>query len=118
MTDGYKDIDLSHLKFVASNMVVSQKNAMITDQSPPLLVSVDPATGFETQITGAGGVSAYHLYGNLNPGQVSHTLRSDAICHMPGEKVGTKPRHYLRARDDIRAGRGRSRPSRLCADRL
>jgi hypothetical protein len=88
MTDGYKGIDLTHLKFVSSSMVVSQKNAMITDQSPPLLVSFDPATGFETPITGANGVSAYHLYGNLNPGKVSHTLRSDAICHIPGEKVG------------------------------
>jgi len=88
MTNGYKGIDLSHLKFVSSSMVVSQKNAMITDQSPPLLVSFDPATGFETSITGANGVSAYHLYGNLNPGRVSHTLHSDAICHMPGEKVG------------------------------
>ena len=91
MMDGYKDVDLTHLKFVTSNMVVSQKTAMITDQSPPLLVSFDPATGFENTITGAGGVSAYHLYGNLNPGLVSHTLRSDAICHMPGEKVG--PNH-------------------------
>jgi hypothetical protein len=91
MMDGYKSVDLSHLKFVSSNMVVSQKNAMITDQSPPLLVSFDPATGFEKSITGAGGVSAYHLYGNLNPGRVSHALRSDAICHIPGEKVG--PNH-------------------------
>ena len=91
MMDGYKSVDLSHLKFVSSNMVVSQKNAMITDQSPPLLVSFDPATGFEKPITGAGGVSAYHLYGNLNPGRVSHALRSDAICHIPGEKVG--PNH-------------------------
>jgi len=91
MMDGYKSVDLSHLKFVSSNMVVSQKSAMITDQSPPLLVSFDPATGFETSITGAGGVSAYHLYGNLNPGRVSHALRSDAICHIPGEKVG--PNH-------------------------
>jgi type II secretory pathway pseudopilin PulG len=88
MTDGYKNIDLSHLKFVSSNMVVNQKSAMITDQSPPLLVSFDPVTDFETPITGAGGVSAYHLYGNLNPGRVSHTLRSDSICHIPGEKVG------------------------------
>jgi hypothetical protein len=91
MMDGYKSVDLSHLKFVSSNMVVSQKNAMITDQSPPLLVSFDPATGFEKSITGADGVSAYHLYGNLNPGRVSHALRSDAICHIPGEKVG--PNH-------------------------
>jgi hypothetical protein len=91
MMDGYKSVDLSHLKFVSSSMVVSQKNAMITDQSPPLLVSFDPATGFEKPITGAGGVSAYHLYGNLNPGRVSHALRSDAICHIPGEKVG--PNH-------------------------
>jgi hypothetical protein len=91
MTDGYKNIDLLHLKFVSSSMVVSQKSAMITDQSPPLLVSFDPATGFETPITGANGVSAYHLYGNLNPGRVSHTLRNDAICHMPGEKIG--PNH-------------------------
>lgn len=93
MTDGYKDIDLTHLKFVPGSSGVNQKNAMITDQSPPLLVSFDPATGFETPITGANGVSAYHLYGNLNPGLVSHTLRSDEICHMPGEKVG--PNHDL-----------------------
>jgi len=91
MMDGYKSVDLSHLKFVSSNMLVNQKSAMITDQSPPLLVSFDPATGFETPITGAGGVSAYHLYGNLNPGKVSHTLRSEDICHIPGEKVG--PNH-------------------------
>lgn len=88
MTDGYKGIDLSHLKFVPGSSMVNQKNATITDQSPPLLVSVDPATGFEKPITGADGVSAYHLYGNLNPGKVSHTLRSEDICHMPGEKVG------------------------------
>jgi hypothetical protein len=88
MTDGYKAIDLSHLKFVPGSSMVNQRSAMITDQSPPLLVSVDPATGFETPITGNGGVSAYHLYGNLNPGKVSHTLRSEDICHMPGEKVG------------------------------
>jgi type II secretory pathway pseudopilin PulG len=88
MTDGYKNIDLSHLKFIPGMTLVNQKNAMITDQSPPLLVSFDPATGFETQITAANGVSAYHLYGNLNPGKVSHTLHSDAICHLPGEKVG------------------------------
>ena len=93
MMDGYKSVDLSHLKFVSSNMVVSQKNAMITDQSPPLLVSFDPVTGFETSITGAGGVSAYHLYGNLNPGRVSHALRSDSICHIQGEKVG--PNHDI-----------------------
>jgi hypothetical protein len=93
MTDGYKDIDLSHLKFVASNTLVNPKSAMITDQSPPLLVSFDPVTGFEKSITGANGVSAYHLYGNLNPGRVSHTLRSDSICHLPGEKVG--PNHDI-----------------------
>ena len=86
--DGYKGIDLAHLKFVSSTMLVGQKNAMITDQSPPVLVSFDPATGFEKSITGAGGVSAYHQYGNLNPGHVSHTLQSDAVCHLPGEKVG------------------------------
>ncbi len=93
MMDGYKSVDLSHLKFVSSMMLVNQKNAMITDQSPPLLVSFDPATGFEKPITGANGISAYHLYGNLNPGRVSHTLRSDSICHLPGEKVG--PNHDL-----------------------
>lgn len=93
MTNGYKGIDLSHLKFVPGSLMVNQKSAMITDQSPPLLVSVDPATGFETPITGNGGVSAYHLYGNLNPGRVSHTLRSEEICHMPGEKVG--PNHDI-----------------------
>ena len=88
MTDGYKGIDLSHLKFVPGSSMVNQKNATITDQSPPLLVSIDPTTGFETPITGTNGVSAYHLYGNLNPGKVSHTLRSEEICHLPGEKVG------------------------------
>jgi type II secretory pathway pseudopilin PulG len=88
MTDGYKNIDLTHLKFVPSMSLVNQSSAMITDQSPPLLVSYDPATGFEKPITGAGGISAYHLYGNLNPGKVSHTLRSEDICHMQGEKVG------------------------------
>ena len=88
MTDGYKGIDLSHLKFVSGSNLVNQKHAMITDQSPPLLVAYDPATGLETPITGNGGVSAYHLYGNLNPGKASHALRSDSICHMPGEKVG------------------------------
>ena len=93
MTDGYRGIDLSHLKFVPSSTLFNQRRAMITAQSPPLLVSFDPATGFETPITGANGVSAYHLYGNLNPGRVSHTLRSDSICHIPGEKVG--PNHDI-----------------------
>ena len=91
LMNGYKDVDLTHLKFDSGNVQYSQKAASITDQSPPVLVSFDPATGFETPITGANGVSAYHLYGNLNPGLVSHTLQSDAICHITGKKVG--PNH-------------------------
>jgi len=91
LMNGYKDVDLSHLKFDSGNVQSSQKSAYITDQYPPVLVSVDPVTGFETSITGAGGVSAYHLYGNLNPGRASHTLQSDAICHITGERVG--PNH-------------------------
>jgi len=91
LMNGYKDVDLTHLKFDSGNLQSSQKSAYITDQYPPVLVSFDPVTGFETTITGAGGVSAYHLYGNLNPGRASHTLRSEAICHLTGEKVG--PNH-------------------------
>lgn len=94
--DGYKRVDLSKLKFLSGNSQFSQKSASITDQAPPVLVSVDPTTGLETRITGAGNVSAYHLYGNLNPGHVSHTLQNDSICHLAGEKTG--PNHDFSCR--------------------
>jgi hypothetical protein len=67
LMDGYKHVDLSRLKFVSNYAQFNQKTAAVTDHAPPALVAVDPATGAETTITGAGGVSAYHLYGNPIP---------------------------------------------------
>jgi prepilin-type N-terminal cleavage/methylation domain-containing protein len=88
LNDGYKDIDLTHLKFISGYALYDEKNASITDQLPPILVSVDPVSGFKKAITGSGQVSAYHLYSNLNPGHASHVLRPESICHIAGEKVG------------------------------
>jgi type II secretory pathway pseudopilin PulG len=86
--DGYKDIDLSHLKFVSNPGLPDEKVASVTDLSPPLLVSID-ANGAQTPIFSAGGrFSAYHLYGNLNPGGAARLLRTENICHASGELVG------------------------------
>lgn len=88
LNDGYKNIGLSHLKFVSGYALFGEKDASITDQVPPILVSVDPVSGAETAITGAGRTSAYHLYSNLNPGHASHIMQPDAICHAMGQMVG------------------------------
>ena len=85
---GYKNIDLSHLKFISGYALYNERSALITDQMPPILVSVDPVTNFKTAITGPAQTSAYHLYSNLNPGQASHMLRPESICHIAGQKVG------------------------------
>jgi type II secretory pathway pseudopilin PulG len=86
--DGYKDIDLAHLKFVANAGRLDEKPATVTDRDPPLLVSVD-ANGAHTPVFSAGGrFSAYHLYGNLNPGGAARLLRAENICHTVGERVG------------------------------
>jgi type II secretory pathway pseudopilin PulG len=86
--DEYKDIDLSHLKFVTNAGRLDERPATVTDRDPPLLVSVD-ANGAHTPIFSAGGrFSAYHLYGNLNPGGAARLLGAENICHTPGERVG------------------------------
>jgi len=85
--DGYKSLDLSHLKFVADYGLPTEKPAKVTDQTPPTLVTV--ASNGETPILSPGGsFSAYHLYSNLNPGRAGRLLRSETICHEAGEKVG------------------------------
>ncbi len=85
--DGYKSIDLSHVKFVANYGLPNETTAKVTDQTPPTLVTV--ASNGETPILSPGGsFSAYHLYSNLNPGRAGRLLRSENICHQVGEKVG------------------------------
>lgn len=86
--DGYRNADLKRLKFISGVFGRINAPASITDQEPPVLVSVDPSTGAEVTIRGAEGTVAYHLYGNLNPGHASRTLRPDSICRTGSEKVG------------------------------
>lgn len=93
---GYKHADLTKLKFVSGDINRRGERASIADQVPPVLVSVDPATGAEVTVRGREGVSAYHLYSNLNPGRIGHTLRADSICRMAGERVG--PNHDFTCR--------------------
>jgi prepilin-type N-terminal cleavage/methylation domain-containing protein len=84
--DKYKDIDLSHLKFVTNYAQFNERTASVADQTPPVLVSYGRA-GIEIALTGHD-VTAYHLYGNLNPGRAGHILSRQGICHIAGEKVG------------------------------
>ena len=86
--DGYSHADLKRLKFITGVFGKINAPASIVDQVPPVLVSVDPATGAEVTIQGAEGISAYHLYSNLNPGRANRTLRSDSICRTGNERVG------------------------------
>jgi type II secretory pathway pseudopilin PulG len=86
--DGYKHADLKKLKLLSGVFGKINAPASIAEQVPPLLVSVDPATGSEVTIRGAGGVSAYHLYSNLNQGHAGHILRADSICRFAGEMAG------------------------------
>lgn len=88
---GYNHADLKQLKFTSGDINRRGEIASITEQVPPVLVSVDPSTGAEVTIRGVEGVSAWHLYGNLNPGRAGHTLRADSICRTGNEKVG--PNH-------------------------
>lgn len=85
--DGYKGIDLSHLKFVTNYGQLNEKTASLADQTPPSLVTVDSGV-VENRIAGTEAVTVYHLYSNLNPGRAGRTLRRDAICHIAGEQVG------------------------------
>jgi hypothetical protein len=86
--DGYKNIDLSHLKFISGYALYNERTASITDQAPPILVSINPITNYKTAVMGSDETSAFHLYSNLNPGHASHTLRPESTCHIAGEKVG------------------------------
>lgn len=86
--DGYKGVDQSHLKFVASYGRIDEKTATVMDQNPPTLVTV-AGNGAESAIFSAGGqFSAYHIYSNLNPGRAGRLLKSENICHTVGERVG------------------------------
>lgn len=86
--NGYKHADLQRLRFVTGVFGRPGDPASIADQAPPVLVSADPSTGAEVTVTGAEGISAYHLYSNLNPGRANRTLRADSICRTGNEKVG------------------------------
>ncbi len=86
--DGYKHVDLQRLRFVSGAFGKFDAPASVADQVPPVLVSVDPATGAQVTVRGAEDVGAYHLYSNLNPGRANRTLRADSICRTGSEKVG------------------------------
>ena len=120
MMNGYKDVDLSHLKFVSGNAASPARRApMITDQYAARAGLVRSGDRFRDHDHRVLAVSARIICTAISiPAGPAIRCEATAICHLTGEKVGPNHDFTCERATTLDAGRGRSRPSRLCADRL
>jgi hypothetical protein len=81
--NNFANLNVDHYEFLNA----SGQPAKSTDTTPPLLYAVD-AQGAKTLIKSADNNAAYHMNGNLNPGQVSHMMTTDNVCTGVGATVG------------------------------
>ncbi len=86
--DDYKDFKFTasngepardKLEFVYNFGKAGERPANIGDDQPPSLVVLNTKTGIRTELKGKFGTSAFHMYSNLNDGNLNRTLKEEFI---------------------------------------